>query len=168
MNRSTFFDRSDPVPVPISNSVPFLVPFHQSPFQFQFQFRTSHNLETFLSDCLLFRQDMPKVCYKYKAFSVHIVVFRVFFLVLGGGGVFPELERIDRSGWRSVKFSFQNLERRSVKVPKFGTAIRNGVKITTFHHALPITRGSGSVPPIGRHCLDLNFLLRVFQQGVSQ
>ena len=144
MNRSTFFDRSDPVPVPISNSVPFLVPFHQSPFQFQFQFqfRTSHNFETFLSNCFLFRQDMPKFCYRY-ALSVQIMVYRLFF----GGGKwdlpcnylllsFPQLERIDRSGWRFVKFSFHNLERRSDKVPKFGTSIRNGVKITTFRHAL--------------------------------
>ena len=132
MNRSTFFDRSDPVPVPISNSVPFLVPFHQSPFQFQFQFQfqTSHNFKTFLSDCM--------IC---------LLSFYFFF---GGSGIgiclascnypfsFPQLERIDRSDWWFVKFSLQNLERRSVKVPKFGTTIRNDVKITTFRHALPV------------------------------
>ena len=33
-------------------------------------------------------------------------------------------------------------------------------------HFQLIKRGSGSVSTIGRHSLDLNFLLRVFQQGV--
>ena len=47
-------------------------------------------------------------------------------------------ERIDRSNWSSVKFTFKILERRSVKVPKFGTSIRIDVKITTFRHALSI------------------------------
>ncbi len=41
-----------------------------------------------------------------------------------------------RSVWPSVKFQFQNLERRSVKDPKFGTSIRIDVKIPTFLHAL--------------------------------
>ena len=45
MNRSTFFDRSDPVPVQVANSVPFLVPFHQSQFQFQFQFQFQKNIQ---------------------------------------------------------------------------------------------------------------------------
>ena len=56
MNRSTFFDRSDPVPVPIANSVPFLVPFHQSQLQFQFQFQ--------------FRQKTPTYCKLLNGFLI--------------------------------------------------------------------------------------------------
>ncbi len=44
---------------------------------------------------------------------------------------------VDRRSVSSpVKFQFQNLERRSVQVPKFGTSIRIGVKITSIRHAL--------------------------------
>ena len=66
------------------------------------------------------------------------LVSRVSFLFLEakGGVVRREGERIDRSKLASVKFQFQNLERRSVKVPKFGTTIRIDVKITAFRHAL--------------------------------
>ena len=153
MNHSTFFDRSDPVPVPISNSVPFLVPLHQSPFQFQFSSSSSSSSKQVRTSRLFWAIVSHKICqnfcYKCKALSVKIVVCRFFFWEGGVGSALqlhpsflsstaPQLERIDRSRWRFVKFSFQNLKRQSVKVPKFGTWIRNGVKITTFRPALAV------------------------------
>ncbi len=86
---------------------------------------------------------MPKDAKKTFFCSTFINCWLLFFG--WGGGNLPRkhplpllhTERIDRSGWRFVKFQFQNMERRSVKVPKFGTSIRNGVKKTAFHHALP-------------------------------